>query len=75
MKRIVPEFKMRSEPTRRAGFIPSDDQGDVEVWQLWCRTADGDEAHRATFREVRKAGFVRRNRGEGKAADKSARRK
>jgi len=75
MKRIVPEFKMRGEPVRRAGFIPGYEQGDVEVWQLWCRTADGEDAHRATFQEVRKAGFVRRKSGEGKAADKSARRK
>lgn len=75
MKRIVPEFKMKSERRQRAGFIPSWDEGTVEVWQLWCRTADGEDGHRATFSEVRKAGFVRRNRGEGKAADKSARRK
>ena len=75
MKRLVPEFKMRAEGTQRAGFIPSYDEGEVEVWQLWCRTADGDDAHRATFREVRKAGFVRRKGGEGKAADKPARRK
>ena len=32
MKRIVPEFKMRAEGTRRAGFIPSDERGDVELW-------------------------------------------
>ncbi len=75
-RKLVPEFEMRGEPTRRAGFIPSYDEGVVEVWQLWCRTAEGEDAHRATFAELRKAGFVRRKSvREREAADKPARRK
>jgi hypothetical protein len=61
--RIVPEFWKRATVQRRAGFTPNhfdDTDGDVELMQIWCRQADGDEYHRATTDDLRAAGFVKR---------------
>lgn len=58
--KIVPEFYMRSEPEKRAGFVPGYDDGLVELWQLWCRMADGEESRRATFSDIRRAGFAKK---------------
>lgn len=60
--KIIPEFYMRSEPEKRAGFVPGDDEGLVELWQLWCRMAEGEDARRATFRDLQRAGFVEKEK-------------
>jgi hypothetical protein len=58
-KRIVPEFQVRTDPPRRAGFIPTyfEEEADIEVWQVWLRSADGEDNRRATFGDMKAAGF------------------
>lgn len=58
---IVPEFHVASKRTR-AGFAPGFDEDDVELWQVWCQTADGEQSRRATFDDLAKAGFKPRKR-------------
>jgi hypothetical protein len=59
-ERTVPEFEKRTKKTR-AGFVSSYEET-VELWQVWCKSADGDEK-RATFGDMRAAGFKRRKGG------------
>lgn len=57
--RTVPEFQVRKRITR-AGFVEGRET-EVELWQVWCRNSeDHDKAHRATFSDMRRAGFKRR---------------
>jgi hypothetical protein len=55
---IVPEFRVEKKRTR-AGFAPAhfDEDNDVEIWQVWCQNAEGEESRRATFEDLEKAGF------------------
>jgi hypothetical protein len=78
---LIPEFWVPRE-VRRAGFIPADDdkEHEIELWQLWCRSSDGEDARRATLEDLAHAGFVLRSEKrkrvrKGKAANKSTRRK
>ena len=60
-RKYVPEFEVR-EKRRRAGFVPFEgNEPDVELWQVWCRSASGDE-RRATMQDLRRAGFVEKKR-------------
>lgn len=59
---IVPEFYMKAQEPGRAGFVPSDDEGLVELWQLWCRMAEGEDARRATLSDLDAAGFMKKEK-------------
>lgn len=59
--RLVPEFRVTKQ-TRRAGFVPSYDEQEVETWQVWCKNVDGSEDRRATRDDMRAAGFKKRKR-------------
>lgn len=59
--RIVPEFTTRKRRTS-AGFIPSYEEQEVELWQVWCRSATTGEERRATTADMRAAGYARKRR-------------
>lgn len=47
--------------TRRAGFVPGYDS-EVETWQVWCKKVEDGEERRATYGDLRSAGFKRSKR-------------
>lgn len=58
--RPLPEYRVTRRKTR-AGFVPGEDDRDVELWTIWARSDSGDE-RRATFADVRKARSVAKRR-------------
>lgn len=47
----VPEIPLRAA---RAGFRPAqwDNEEDVELWQVWLRSSDGEKSKRATWQDL-----------------------
>lgn len=62
--RLVPEVKFKAQQKHRAGFVPNftDSDDDVELWQIWMHSSDGEQSRRATFADLDKAGFQKRKK-------------
>lgn len=59
--RIIPEHEVKKSAPNRCGFVPNhfddDNPDDVELWQIWLHSHDGEEVKRATFGDLEAAGF------------------
>jgi hypothetical protein len=54
-RKLVKEYEVKREK-QRAGFVTGYDT-EVEVWQAWCTSANTSESRRATYSDMRAAGF------------------
>jgi hypothetical protein len=54
--RLVGEYRV-TKLTRKAGFVRGYDDADVETWQVWCKSVGDGEERRATYDDMKSAGF------------------